>query len=183
MNSKVVAIWSCSCCGKYYTSKGVADDCCIEKPTKACDVCGKSMDNKDYYTTCSDCRAEKERIKELERYNKATHYTFDTAPKESIEFMYSKLYPYNDGYMSEFEDYMKDKYGIKYVYGTVRVSPYYDAQDVVNSMLEESYEGVEDHVEQEEINKLQQAIDNFVENHTGSLDHFEVDYGVVIDIG
>lgn len=182
MNSKEVKTWTCSCCGKYYLTKAHADECCIEKPAKVCDVCGKPMDKTDYYTVCSDCRAEKERVKELERYKKATHYTFETAPKDSIEYMYSELYPYNDGFMSDFEDSMEKEYGIKYVYGTQRVSPSYDAQDLVDSMLEESYEGVEDHVEQTEVAKLQEAIDAFVKNHNGSIDHFEVDYSIVIDV-
>lgn len=182
MNSKEVKAWTCSCCGKSYLNKMATDECCVEKPAKACDVCGKPMDKTDYYTVCSDCRAEKERLKELDRYNKATHYTFENAPKESIEYMFSELYPYNEGYMSDVEDYMVEEYGIKYIYGTKRISPSYDAQDVVDSMLEESYEGIEDQVEQSEVDKLQEAIETFIKNHGGQLDHFEVDYSIVIDL-
>lgn len=182
MNSKEVKAWTCSCCGKSYLSKSVADECCLEKPAKTCDVCDKPMDKTDYYTVCSDCRTEKERIKELERYNKATHYTFETVPSESIEYMFSELYPYNEGYMSDFEDYMEEEYGIKYVYGTKRISPSYDTQDVINSMLEESYEDAVDRVDGDETEKLQKAIDNFVANHKGSLDWFEADYSIVIEL-
>lgn len=182
MNGKKVDAWTCSCCGKSYLSKLVADECCIEKPAKTCNVCGKPMDKLDYYTACFDCRTEKERVKELDRYNKATHYTFDTAPKDSIEYMYSELYPHNEGYMSDFEDYMVEEYGITYVYGTKRISPSYDAQDVVDSMLEESYEDAVERVNDKETNKLQKAIDTFVKNHNGLLDWFEVDYSIVIEV-
>lgn len=182
MKSKEVKAWTCSCCGKTYLNKSIAEGCCVEKPVRACEVCSKPLDKTDFHTLCSECRNEKARIKELERYNKATHYTFETAPKESIEYMFSELYPHNEGFMSDLEDCIEEDYGIKYVYGTHRVSPSYDAQDVINSMLEESYEGVEDHVEQKELNKLQEAIDMFVKNHGGSLDHFTVDYNIVIDL-
>ena len=182
MNSKEIKAWTCSCCGISYKTKVLAEACCIEKPAKTCDVCGKPMEKTDYYTVCSDCRAEKKRIKEVERYNKATHYTFETVPKDSIEYMFSELYLYNEGYMSDFEDYMEDEYGIKYVYGTKRISPSYDAQDIIDSMLEESYEDAVDRINEDETVKLQRAIDTFVKNHSGVLDWFEVDYSVVIDL-
>ena len=51
---------------------------------------------------------------------------------------------------------------------------------MVESMLEESYEDATDNVDNEELEKLQLAIDTFVKNHNGCLDHFEVDYNVVI---
>ena len=77
---------------------------------------------------------------------------------------------------------MEEEYGIKYVYGTKRISPSYDAQDVINSMLEESYEDAVDRVDGDETEKLQKAIDNFVANHKGSLDWFEADYSIVIEL-
>lgn len=180
MNCKEVKAWMCSCCGKSYLNKSSADACCIDKPAKVCDVCGKTMDKTDYHTVCSDCRAEKDRVKELERYNNATHYTLETAPKDSIEYMFSTLYPYNEGYISDFEDIMTDE--IKYVYGTRRISPSYDAQDIVVSMLDECYEDAVDNVCDEELNKLQEAVDTFISNHKGCLDWYEVDYNIIIDI-
>lgn len=181
MNSKEVKAWTCSCCGKSYLYKSYAEECCIEHPAKTCDVCGKPMDKTDYYTVCSNCRAEKERLKELDRYNKATHYTFETVPKDSIEYMFSESYPYNEGFMDDIEE-NEEEFKIKYVYGTKRVSPSYDAQDIIDSMLEDSCEEAIDRVDDKETVKLQEAIDSFVKNHGGSLDWFEVNYGVVIDL-
>lgn len=182
MNSKEVKAWTCGCCGKSYLYKNVADECCIIKPDKKCDLCGKPMDKTDYYTICEDCRAEKERIKEIERYSKAIHYTIKSAPKESIEYMFSELYPNDEGFMSDIDDDIIEEHGIEYVYGTKRISPSYDAQDVINSMLEESYEDAVERVSDKETAKLQKAIDTFIKNHGGCLDHYEVDYSIVIDL-
>ena len=99
-----------------------------------------------------------------------------------MSYLYNELYPYDDGYMSDVDDDRVRKYGIKYVYGTKRISPSYDAWDMVESMLEESYEDATDNVDNEELEKLQLAIDTFIKNHNGCLDHFEVDYNVVIDL-
>ena len=96
--------------------------------------------------------------------------------------VYSELYPHNEGFMTDIEDEDIEEYGIKYVYGTKLISPSYDAWNMVESMLEESFEDAEDHVDEEELNKLQLAIDTFIKNHNGCLDHFEVDYSVVIDL-
>ena len=75
-----------------------------------------------------------------------------------------------------------EEYGITYVYGTKQISPFYDAQDMIESMLEDSFEDASDRVSDEERDKLQLAIDTFINNHNGSLDHFEVDYSIVIDL-
>ena len=63
-----------------------------------------------------------------------------------------------------------------------RSSPSYDVWDAVESMLEESYEDASDNVNKSELEKLQLAIDTFIANHNGCLDHFEIDYNVVIDL-
>jgi uncharacterized Zn finger protein (UPF0148 family) len=165
-------------CGSGFTDKLMADNCC--KP-KLCDDCGCELPKNHYYVVCNECRAKRESIKELDRYNKATKYTFKSVPKESIEYVYNEKYPCNEGYFN-YDDEDELEYDIKYVYGTKRISPTYDAWDIVESMLEESYEDADDQVENKELEKLQQAIDTFIKNHNGCLDHFEVDYSVVIDL-
>lgn len=179
MNSKEITAYKCSDCGQSYLDKSVADKCC---QPKLCEDCGCEIPKKYPYIVCDKCRKEREARQELERYTKATKYTFESAPKESIEMIYSESYPYNEGFMYDIEDEDIEKYEIKYVYGTKRVSPYYDAWDMVESMLEESYEDADDSVDKEEVEKLQLAIDTFINNHNGCLDHFEADYSVVIDL-
>ena len=117
----------------------------------------------------------------MDRYNNATKYTFKSAPKESIEYVYNEKYPHNEGYF-DYDEGDDLEYDIKYVYGTRRVSPSYDVWDAVESMLEESYEDASDNVDKNELEKLQSAFDTFIKNHNGCLDHFEVDYSIVIDL-
>ena len=178
MNSKEIIAYKCSNCGQAYLDKSFADKCC--KP-KHCEDCGIEIPKDNYYIVCDECRSKREEKRELDRYNKATKYTFESAPKESIEYVYNEKYPHNEGYF-DYDEGDDLEYGIKYVYGTKRVSPSYDAWDVVESMLEESYEDATDNVDKNELEKLQLAINTFIKNHNGCLDHFEVDYNVVIDL-
>ena len=178
MNSKEIKAYQCEKCGSSYIDKNVADKCC---QPKLCEDCGCEIPKNHYYIVCDECRAKSEEKKELDRYNKATKYTFESAPKESIEYVYNEKYPHNEGYF-DYDEGDDLEYNIKYVYGTKRISPTYDAWDIIESMLEDSFEDANDRVNDEEIDKLQQAIDTFVKNHNGCLDWFEVDYSVVINL-
>ena len=178
MNSKEITAYKCSECGKSYLDKSVADKCC---QPKLCEDCGCELPRKYPYIVCDKCRKKREARQELERYTKVTKYTFESAPKESIEYVYNEKYPHNEGYF-EYDDGDDLEHNIKYVYGTTRVSPFYDAQDMIESMLEESYEDAISNVSDEEMDRLQFAIRTFIKNHNGCLDHFEVDYHTVIDL-
>lgn len=178
MNSIEIKTYKCENCGSNFSTKESANNCC---QPRNCKDCGVELSKTWYYTVCSGCKLKHEAIKELDRYNKAIKYTCESAPKESIEYVFSELYPYNEGYFYA-DDFDIAEHNIKYVYGTKRVSPSFDAQDMIESMLEESFEDANDRVSDEERDKLQLAIDTFVKNHNGCLDHFEVDYSVVIDL-
>ena len=178
MNSKEITAYKCENCGQSYLDKSVADNCC---QPKLCEDCGCEIPRKYPYIVCDKCRKEREARQELERYTKATKYTFESAPKESIEYVYNEKYPHNEGYF-DYDEGDDLEHDIKYVYGTKRVSPSYDVWDAVESMLEESYEDASDNVNKDELEKLQLAFDTFIKNHNGCLDHFEIDYNVVIDL-
>lgn len=173
-----IKAYKCEKCGNAYLHNELADNCC--KP-KLCEDCGIEIPKTHCYVVCDECRSKREEKRELDRYNKATKYTFESAPKESIEYVYNEKYPHNEGYF-DYDEGDDLEYDIKYVYGTKRVSPSYDVWDVVESMLEESYEDASDNVDKNELEKLQSAFDTFIKNHNGCLDHFEVDYSVVIDL-
>ena len=179
MNSTEIKAYKCDVCGSGFTNKIYADNCC--KP-KHCEDCGVELPKNYGYVVCEKCRNKREDIKELERYNKATKYTFESVPKESIEMIYSELYTYNEGFMTDIDEDDVEQYGIKYVYGTKRIIPSLDAQYVVESMLEESFDDATEYVNEEELNKLQLAMNMFIVNHNGALDSYEIDYGVVIDL-
>ena len=178
MNSIEIKVYKCEKCGGGFTDKFHADNCC---KNKLCEDCGVEIPKSHYYVVCDECRVKRKEKKELDRYNKATKYTFESAPKESIEYVYNEKYPHNEGYF-DYDEGDDLEYNIKYVYGTKRVSPSYDVWDAVESMLEESYEDANDNVNKSELEKLQLAFDTFIKNHNGCLDHFEVDYSVVIDL-
>lgn len=182
MNSREIKVWQCSCCNKAYSSKRVAEECCVEKPAKACRLCGAPLDALSVYEHCPTCRSKLKAEKELDRYNKATHYTLENAPKDSVEYLYSYLYPSNEGFISDIDYEELAEYGIKYVYGTKRIVPSYSAHRVVEGLLEGSYEGADEHVINEEVSKLQEAINLFVSNHNGALDSYHADYSIVIDL-
>lgn len=179
MNSIEIKAYKCDVCGSGFTDKSFAEKCC---QPKHCEDCGVEISRSHPYIVCDKCRHEREAKQELERYNKATKYTFESVPKESIEMIYSELYPYNEGFMTDIDEEDVEQYGIKYVYGTKRIIPSLDAQYVVESMLEESFDDATEYVNEEELNKLQLAFNTFIKNHNGCLDHFEVDYTVVIDL-
>lgn len=178
MNSIEIKAYKCEKCGSNFSTKESANNCC---QPRHCEDCGVELSKTWYYTVCSGCKLKHEAIKELYRYNKATKYTFESAPKESIEYVYSELFPYNEGYFDPDEETV-GTLPIKYVYGTKRISPSYDVWDAVESMLEESYEDASDNVNKDELKKLQLAFDTFIKNHNGCLDHFEIDYNVVLDL-
>lgn len=179
MNTKEIVAYKCSNCGQAYLEKSFADKCC---QPKLCEDCGIEIPRSHPYIVCDKCRHEREAKQESERYNKATKYTFESVPKESVEMIYSELYPYNEGFMTDIDEDDIEEYGIKYVYGTKLVLPSYDAWDMIESMLEESFEDATNYVDKEELNKLQLAIDTFINNHNGALNHYEIDYNVVIDL-
>ena len=90
MNSKEIKAYTCEKCGSSYKDKNVADNCCTVT-TKICQDCGCEIPKSHMYVVRDKCRAERDNKKELERYNKATKYTFETVPKESIEYVFNEL--------------------------------------------------------------------------------------------
>lgn len=160
---------------------------------RICEHCGEdirygSMCNN---IACQRLRKKERKIEELKyeqnRVNNAKHYTLDNCPQEYKEFFYNETYGYGNGYfydIRDLEDYCKD-YDIempKYVWGTSKQEITLDAYDFVSQALEESYEDAFDHVNEEELDKLQMACDEFIKAHNGSLDTYYVNYDVCIDL-
>ena len=55
---------------------------------KKCDDCGCEIPHNSYYSVCDSCRAKRETTREKEKFDKAKHYTLDTVPESSCEYMY-----------------------------------------------------------------------------------------------
>ena len=160
-----------------------------------CKYCGEPMllNKPNGYTyKCSNPNCDYDKLEaieyknkqdenELNRFNKAIQYTFDNVPKDSIEFMYSDSYGYNEGFFNEIEEledycYDEDIAMPKYVWCTKPIRFSLDGWDLVERALEDSYEDASDNVDGDELKELQNACDKFCKNHKGFLDSYDIDY-------
>lgn len=164
-----------------------------------CKYCGEPMIKKRhcYPFECDneDCiekekleREEKIKQDEINRYNKATKYTFETCPKEYIGMLYSEEYGYNEGYFTdidELEDYCdsEDIEIPKYVYGTYKQEfSLGDASDLINDKLEESFEDSYTYIVDDDIKELQKAFDKFDSEYKDALATYYQNRNVVIEL-
>lgn len=186
---------SCDCCGGVgYIFHGTSErkgyiepcpKCYMMGYIRLCEYCGRPM----IIGMCHnpECMKVEKRENEIRLREMATHYTMGTAPKEYIKYLYSNIYPYNNGYfddIDELEAYCRDK-NIEmplYVWGTYEVEFDLDADTIVEQALEESYEGAMNNVDEVELEKLQEACDDFGKAHNGLLNSYCVNYSVCIDI-
>lgn len=175
--------------------RGLLENCghCHGGIIKLCEYCGNPLNS---YGQCKDERCktnrEKERVlkqqeKELERCRKAKHYTLETVPKESVGMLYSDSYGYNEGYfgeIDELEDYCDSEEITTptYVWGAKAIPFGLNAYDIVQNALEDSFEDAFDRVDADELQKLQNAMDEFCSYHGESLTTYYVDYNVCIDL-
>ena len=182
----------------------IRDDKWLEECTKCehgivpkCEYCGKPRYKKIRYGSFQECenwvcqskktqdKAEKQIQNELSQFNKAIKWNWDNVPKDKIEFLYHDYYGYNDGYFSdidELEDYCKDNdiEMPKYVYCTTPIEFSLDAWDLIESRLEEAYEGAEDNVKEDALLEFQEHCNEFVKKQNGRLDSYCVDYKNVV---
>ena len=166
---------------KYIEKCNVCDNGIIH----ICPDCGKEL-GRNTYCNSKECRDKRETENQLRIYEKATKYTLSSVPKESIEYFYSDLYGYDEGYFSDIdslEDYCKEN-NIeipKFVFGTKQKQLNIDAYDIVESALEEWYEDAIDRVDDKSLGKLQSDLDDFCKN-SGVYTCYEVDYSVCVEL-
>ena len=170
---------------------------CNQGIVPKCEYCGKPKYKKVRYGSFEECdnphciiereheRNEKEKQNELDRFNKATKWTWDNVPKDKVEFLYHDLYSYGDGYFSdidELREYCQDEdiEMPKYVYCTTPIEFSLDAWDLIESRLEEAYEGAEDNVNEDALVEFQEHCNEFVKKQNGRLDSYCVDYKNVV---
>ena len=138
MNAEEIPAWKCTKCGKYYTTKSVAESCCKENPKKVCEDCGVELDPKWYYTVCDSCR-------EKRRYNRCRKMTIEEYEKEFPDYM---VVVGDDNYYSSVEDALESCYGDEeaipyYVYGTEKQFIEVNIDGAIENALEEAYEDAE----------------------------------------
>jgi len=189
----------CSHCGgngwMIDKERGILENCghCHNGIIRLCERCGNPLNSYGQCKTkkCIELKEQKRLIKksinEQMRVDKAKHYTFDTVPKESMIVLFSDSYRYNEGYFNDIDEF-KDYYYSEedempnYVWGTKAVPFTLNAYDIVSNALEDSFEDAFDRVDEDELQKLQNAIDKFCKYHSDSLTTYYVDYNVCIDL-
>lgn len=150
-----------------------------------CPECG-NITGKSTWCNSKSCRRKRDEESNLRLCEKAIKYTLGNVPKESCEYFFSDVYGYDNGYFSDIdslEDYCKES-NIdmpKFIWGTTQKELSMDAGDIVSDELEEWYEDAFKRVKNDELLKLQLALDNFCEN-CGVGTCYEVDYKVCIEL-
>lgn len=133
LNAEETKVYICSQCGRYYTSKETAEQCCL-CPPKVCEDCGVELDPKCYFTTCKSCR-------EKRRYNRCRKVTIKEYEKEFSDCM---VVSGTDYYFSV-EDALESNFGFgeevpHYVYGTEKRFIKVDIEKAIEWALADVYE-------------------------------------------
>jgi DNA-directed RNA polymerase subunit RPC12/RpoP len=134
VETKEQLVYACGHCGKLFRAKKDADFCHTDR---TCNTCGAVIGKLDYYTSCQNCRTEKQRKADEEAFKKATKMTVDE---------YVKAFPqnpivYNDAWFFNVEDIYEQFYDSEdetpeYVWGTECKFQTIDYSDVVQDFEE-----------------------------------------------
>lgn len=141
MKPREIMGWQCSCCGRIYFEKSVAEMCCV------CKECGKEGTHNGL-VACIDCQSKARRKRDLKRWDEArkvnlSEYEDDTVYVESME-QYVEA-DHNMLWETFDESQYPDKthlpsYRELGVYGIERRTLGIDANMVYEQVCEESYE-------------------------------------------
>ncbi len=170
---------TCDGIGWLESGEGYLQKCskCCDGIIDLCPNCGKP---KHGICMNEECRAKVETEREKSRYDKAQKYTLETASSKSTIMYYSDIYGSNEGYFSEIEDlvdYCNDE-GIKvpdYVWGTYETQISVDAYDIIENACQDLWEGAYDSIGSKDIAELEDFLDNWCANQTGTKT-YTVDY-------
>lgn len=174
---------TCDGIGWLESEDGYLQKCrnCYDGIIEICPKCGKP---KRGMCMNEECRAKREAEQEKSRYDKAHKYTIENAPSENKIMFYSDVYGYNEGYFPEIEDlvdYCEDE-DIKvpdYIWGTTETQIFVDAYDIIESACDDLWEGAFDSIGSEDIAELQDFLDDWCANQTGTKT-YSVDYSCCI---
>lgn len=172
-----------------HCSRGIID---------CCPHCGKPY-TKRYIHNCDnpDCikmeRIEKEKedaLKEAVRYIKAEHLESDGAFEE-FTMLYSDLYPWNEGYFSEWDDFFtawneyhyceKPEDRPKYVWATSPIEMSIDATTIIEMATDDLHEDAMDYISSKDRQELQDYLNKWCKKQTGTTTYY-VDYNKTVRI-
>lgn len=162
-------VFACGICGNVAHDVRMAEDCCA---TKACRTCGKVTDTG--FVECNACRSAGYAAREQDCFDKAKKVTF-------AEYGGVWLYVDDDRYFSDL-DSLLDHYDGEpadkvptWAWATTGRKFSVDAQDVLESRLEDWFEDATDYIP--DLTELQAALDKVAAEIP---DCHEVDYGTVV---
>ena len=97
----------------------------------------------------------------------------------NMEMYYSEDYPYNNGYFSEFEEFIEawkdrhepDEPKPKYVWGTTAVELTIDAGDILENACDELHEGAYDNLS--DVEGLQKYLDEWCAKQRGTTTYYQ----------
>lgn len=146
------------------------------------DLCPRCHNPKRGICINRECRDFFDKQSEQKRYDKAIKVSFDDAPKECKEMLYSECYGYNEGYFTdveEFIDYCQDnEIEIpKYVWGTEKIKPFVSADSIVEDACENLHEDAYSNICG--IDELQEFLEKWWGKQSG-IDTFLVNYEYAI---
>ena len=154
---------------------------CYNGIVKKCQYCGKIIPRQRLVCNCEkqkEIDRENQIQKEKELLNRIPELSEEEVDK--LTYMYSDLYPFDDGYFSDWDDFF-DEYNPddcecrpEYVFPTIEVQFKIDAEDVLDRALEDLYDDARLDISDEDVKELQNYLDEWCKK-CGVRDTFDCD--------
>jgi hypothetical protein len=147
-------------------------------------LCPKCQQPKRGMCMNKECRALYDAEEEQKHLAKAIKAKYEDVPAEKRGMLYSRVYPYNEGYFSNIEDleeYCQDNDVPvpSYVWSTKKFVLSMDAGSIIENACEELHENAMDNIEGEK--ELQEFLNAWCANQSGT-DTYTVDYKYAIEV-
>jgi len=163
--------------------RGVISACpdCYTGIITLCPICKQPKKGVCVNLKCRELRDAEDEQKRLE---KAVRANYKDVPPESKKMMYSRIYPYNEGYFGDIDDlleYCQDN-GVSvppHVWSTEKTSLSMDAGSIIEDACEKLHENAIDNIDGEK--ELQEFLDGWCAKQTGT-DTYMVDYKYAIEV-
>ena len=142
---------------------------CYNGIRKKCKMCGELIPRGMLIHNCKEVKGIEKKKKEEEEKKRIDSLPWSVVEETKEINYFSDLFPYNEGYFQSFEEFFDaiDDEEIKerpeYCFGVIEIPFRIDAESVVESACEDSYDDALDHVGN--IKSLQKVIDEWIEKN------------------
>lgn len=181
----------------YYTHIEHCRKCCGTGIIKICQYCGKETS----FCDCEESKNERHHNHihcDDHYYKTAIIHSSDSEFAKNMPMFYSPYYPYNEGFFVEWEDLFDwyynglydnlsvEKEKPEYVFATIPIQTYIDANDVLDRISEDfnTCENVEikDHISTKTFNRLKYAMEDLRNEVNNNCLYYEQDVNNIIKI-